>query len=47
MTVSETQNTIQQLFAVGHSIWLTGTDNYTEFDGVLDVFIESIAALLS
>ncbi|KAF1835305.1 hypothetical protein BDW02DRAFT_588259 [Decorospora gaudefroyi] len=47
LTANETTSTLQQLLAVGHNIWLTGTSNYTEFDGVLPVFIDCLAALLN
>jgi hypothetical protein len=46
LTIIETVSTLRQLFAVGHTIWLTGTFNYTEFDGVLPVFIDCLAILL-
>jgi hypothetical protein len=47
MTIIETAITLRQLLAVGYSIWLTGTSNYTEFDGVLPVFNDSLATLLN
>jgi hypothetical protein len=43
----DTLTTLRQLLAVGHSIWLTGTSNYTEFDGILPVFIECFVLLLT
>jgi hypothetical protein len=47
LTIIETATTLRQLLAVSYSIWLTGTSNYTEFDGVLPVFIGSLATLLN
>jgi hypothetical protein len=46
LTIIETVNTLRQLLAVGHSVWLTGTSNYTEFDEVLPLFIDCLAVLL-
>ncbi|CAO2657841.1 Nn.00g071010.m01.CDS01 [Neocucurbitaria sp. VM-36] len=46
MSTNETEITLQQLLAVGHSIWLTGTQDYTDFDAVLPIFIDCLAALL-
>ena len=45
LTVIETATTLRQILAVGHSVWLTGTSNYTEFDGVLPLFIDCLAVL--
>ena len=47
LTILETANTLLQLLAVGRGIWLTGSSNYTELDGVLPTFIEGLDALLS
>jgi hypothetical protein len=47
LTIIETATTLRQLLVVGYSIWLTGTSNYTEFDGILPVFIDSLATLLN
>lgn len=38
---------LRQLLAVGHSIWLTGTNNYTVLDGHFPLFVDSLAGLLS
>ncbi|KAJ4366249.1 hypothetical protein N0V83_007885 [Neocucurbitaria cava] len=46
LTTNETETTLRQLLAVGHSVWLTVTPDYTEFDAFLPVFIDSLAALL-
>lgn len=47
LTILETASTLLQLLAVGRGIWLTGSSNYTELDGVLSAFIEGLDALLS
>ncbi|KAI4706654.1 hypothetical protein J4E89_008721 [Alternaria sp. Ai002NY15] len=47
LSILETASTLLQLLAVGRGIWLTGSSNYTELDGVLPAFIEGLDALLS
>jgi hypothetical protein len=41
-----TELTLRQLLAVGHSVWLTGTNNYTDLDAHFPAFIDCLAALL-
>lgn len=43
----ETETALENLFAVGHSICLTGTKNYAEFDAYLPVFVDVLGELLS
>jgi hypothetical protein len=43
----KTETALEKHFAVGHSIWLTGTKNSTEFDMYLPVFIDVWDGLFS
>lgn len=43
----ETETTLQQLLTVGHSIFLTQTRNYTQFDAFLPVFVDYLDGLRS
>jgi hypothetical protein len=45
LSTVDTETTLRQLLAVGHSIWLTGTSNYTDFDTHFATFVERLAAL--
>jgi hypothetical protein len=47
VTIVGSTETILQLLAVGRSIWLTASLDYTELDGVMSAFIEALAALLN
>lgn len=42
-----TEITLRSLLAVGESIWITTSRNYTELDAHFPVFIDCLAALLS
>jgi hypothetical protein len=42
-----TESTLKSLLAVGYSVWMTGTSNYTELDAHFPVFVDRLAALLS
>ena len=42
-----TELTLRQLLAVGHSVWLTGTNNYTDLDTHLPALIDLLALLFS
>jgi hypothetical protein len=44
--IAATTITLTELLAVGHSVWLTGSNNYTMFDGILPLLIECLAALV-
>lgn len=46
LSTIEIANTLSQLLAVGHSIWLTGTSNYTELDAHFPTFVDCLAALV-
>lgn len=39
--------TMRELLAIGHSVWLTSSDNYTDLDANFSKFIDRLAALLS
>lgn len=41
-----TEITLRSLLAVGHSIWMTSTSNYTELDAHFPVFMDCLATLL-
>jgi hypothetical protein len=47
MSIIETESTLRSLLAVGHTVWLTETTDYTELDAHLPVFIECLDALMS
>ena len=47
LSVDQMLITLQQLLAVGHSLWLTSDSNYTMLDDHFGVFIDCLAALLS
>lgn len=47
LSVIDIEFTLRQVLAVGHSIWLTGTNNYTLLDAYFPLFIERLAALSS
>ena len=47
LSTTATELTLRQLLAVGHSIWLTGTNNYTDLDAHFPAFIDLLAMLLS
>lgn len=38
---------LRQLLAVGHSIWLTGTNNYSMLDDHFPLFVDGLAGLLN
>lgn len=38
---------LRQLLAVGHTVWLTGTNNYTDLDDHFPAVVECLAAMLS
>jgi hypothetical protein len=42
-----TETTLMSLLAVGQSIWITTSPNYTELDAHFPVFIDCLATLLS
>ncbi|KAI4943560.1 hypothetical protein J4E91_009197 [Alternaria rosae] len=46
LTILETASMLLQLLALGRSIWMTASSDYTDLDGVLPAFIEGVAALL-
>jgi hypothetical protein len=46
LSAIELSSTLKELLAVGHSLWLTGDSNYTNFDAHFPVFVASLAALL-
>jgi len=46
LTIVETTGTLLQLLAVGRSIWLTASSDYSELDGVMSALIKGLAALL-
>lgn len=46
LTDSDMVSTLQQLFTVGHAIWMTGTISYTELDDVLFSFVANLAIVL-
>jgi hypothetical protein len=46
LTNLETASTLQQVLSVGHGVWMTGSGDYTQFDAVLPLFVDSLAALL-
>ncbi|KAL5117248.1 hypothetical protein ACEQ8H_004807 [Pleosporales sp. CAS-2024a] len=39
--------TLSEVLAVGHSMWLTGSTNYTNLDALFPVVLECLVALLS
>jgi hypothetical protein len=45
LSTVDIETTLKQLLAGGHSIWLTGTNNYANFDTRFPTFIERLAAL--
>ncbi|KAF2024198.1 hypothetical protein EK21DRAFT_79208 [Setomelanomma holmii] len=47
LSIIDTATTLVQLLAVGQSVWLTGTNNYTELNGQFPQFIDCLATLLS
>lgn len=47
LTDVDMDSTLLQMLAVGQSIWLTGTNNYTEFDAQFPAFVGNLDALLS
>jgi hypothetical protein len=47
MNTIETDSTLRSLLAVGQTIWLTETTDYTELDAHFPVFVECLDALLS
>lgn len=44
---SDTETALLDLLAIGHSIWLTGTTNYTAFDSHSSAFVDCLDGLLS
>jgi hypothetical protein len=47
LTTTTIKIVLRQMLAVGRSIWMTGSSNYTEFDDQLPIFVDRLAALLS
>jgi hypothetical protein len=47
LNIVETEDTVRQLLTVGHSIWLTGSSNYTGLDEHFSAFVNCLATLPS
>jgi hypothetical protein len=47
LSIIDIETTLKQLLAVGHSVWLTGSSNYTNFDAHFPVLLDCLATLLS
>lgn len=46
LSVDQMLLTLQQLLAVGHSLWLTSDSNYTMLDDHFELFIDCLATIL-
>jgi hypothetical protein len=44
---SATEQTLQKLLEVGHSMWVTETQNYTMLDSYFSVFVDVLDGLLN
>jgi hypothetical protein len=47
LNAADIGTTLRQVLTIGHSIWFTGTDNYTSLDTHFPTFIERLATLFN
>ncbi|KAH3907295.1 hypothetical protein HBI56_184430 [Parastagonospora nodorum] len=46
LSIVETTTTLKELLSVGHSVWLTSSDNYTNLDAHFSVLLDCLVTLL-
>jgi hypothetical protein len=47
LNIVDTETTVEELLTVGHSVWLTGSDNYTDLDAHFSVLLDCLVTLLN